>query len=953
MFRLTPTLRRFLFLCLTLSMWATVAKAQAPDTPEARSVDAIAAATTDPHYVSSWVSYVPQSDKVPSPQKFLGRIMGAPGELLGTEKTYAYARALAASSPRVKVFTIGKSEEGRDIILLAIADEAGIRDLDRLKAATAALSDPRRTDEATAAKLVSTSRPIYYFNAALHSDETGSTEAMVELAYRLAVSDQPMIQRIREKLIVLINPISNPDGRDKMVDWFYRYLKGKTDRPSLPRQSPPYWSKYTFVDINRDTHQQTHETTKAVHSMFHEWHPTVVHDLHEGSPLMMTWNGTGPYNPNIDPITYTEFLELSFHEVQAMTAMGMPGVSTWNFGEAFAHLYLDSVAMNHNSIGRGYETFGNGSAETEKRAVSASAASVEWYRPVPAPREVTWSARDNLNYQESGALAALDDAAGEAQEMLHNFYKKSWNSWQKGLTQPPYAFLIPENQGDPARVGQMVGRLMGQHIEVSRAQNAIQVKEGTFPAGTYVVRLDQPYRNYAVDLLTPQIYPKNGEAPYDDVSWELPAHYHLQAMPIADASIRNANLSPLLEMPHPAGHISGSGPVYLLQDTGQESLMAARYRLANFEIQVAEREFEQGGNKFAAGSWIIAPQSGLHDALASAASDLGLEFTQVVSAPNVARHIAKAPRIGLWVPWADTDSIGWIRYSLDQRKVPYTYLRDEDIRAGNLRARIDVLLYGHVDLELAEQIEGLPKRWSPMPFKKTARTPSFGTPAESDDITGGIGYEGLGQIQHFIEDGGLMVTLGSGSMLALEGGLVRFVRRSSGGVPRSLAGGGNASSSAAQNAATRTPGAHVRVTFDRPDHPIAYGYPARTYVFRQNFPLYDAPRRWMRMAYCTTCLDGPEDRSGVVMEWGDTESKSFVVSGQAWGEDNLVGRPAILDMPVGKGHVVSFNFNPMHRDLNRGDQRLLWNALLNWQAIAAGQPKNETGEPAPPQPEED
>jgi hypothetical protein len=953
MFRLTPTLRCLLFLCLTLSFGFGQATAQAPDTPEAGSVEAIAAATTDPHYVSPWVSYVPQSDTVPSPQKFLGRIMGAPGELLGTEKTYAYARALATASPRVKVFTIGKSEEGRDIILLAIADEAGIRDLDRLKAATAALSDPRRTDEATAAKLLSTSRPIYYFNAALHSDETGSTEAMVELAYRLAVSEQPMIQRIRERLVVLINPISNPDGRDKMVDWFYRYLKGKTDRASLPRQSPPYWSKYTFVDINRDTHQQTHETTKAVHSMFHEWHPTVVHDLHEGSPLMMTWNGTGPYNPNIDPITYTEFLELSFHEVQAMTAMGMPGVSTWNFGEAFAHLYLDSVAMNHNSIGRGYETFGNGSAETEKRAVSASAASVEWYRPVPAPREVTWSARDNLNYQETGALSALDDAAGEAQEMLHNFYKKSWNSWQKGLTQAPYAFVIPEDQGDPARVAQMVGRLMGQHIEVSRAQNAIQVKEGTFPAGTFVVRLDQPYRNYAVDLLTPQVYPKNGEAPYDDVSWELPAHYHLQAIPIADASIRKSNLLLLTELPHPAGRISGSGPVYLLQDTGQESLLAARYRLARFEIQIAERAFEQGGSKFAAGSWIIAPQAGLHDALASAASDLGLEFMQAASTPKVARHIAKAPRIGLWVPWADTDSIGWIRYSLDQRKVPYTYLRDEDIRAGNLPARIDVLLYGHVDLELAEQIEGLPKRWSPMPFKKTERTPSFGTPAESDDITGGIGYEGLGQIQHFIEDGGLMVTLGSGSMLALEGGLVRFVRRSSGGVPRSLAGGGNASSSAAQNAATRTPGAHVRVTFDRPDHPIAYGYAARTYVFRQNFPLYDPPRRWMRMAYCTTCLDGPEDRSGVVMEWGDAESKSFVVSGQAWGEDNLIGRPAIFDMPVGKGHVVSFNFNPMHRDLNRGDQRLLWNALLNWQAIVAGQPKNETGEPASPQPEED
>ena len=936
----------------SLALFLLPAIAQSPDVPEPGSVEAIAAATTDPHFVSPWVSYVPQSSTVPSPEKFLGRIMGAPGELLGTQKTYAYARALAAASPRVRVFTIGHSEEGREILMLAIADEAGIRDLDRLKAATAALADPRRTSEAAAEKLIPTSRPIYYLNAALHSDETGSTEAMIELAYRLAASEQPMIQRIRENVVVLINPISNPDGRDKMVDWFYRYLKGKTDRPALPRQSPPYWSKYTFVDINRDTHQQTHETTKAVHRMFYEWHPTVVHDLHEGVPLLMTWNGTGPYNPNVDPITYAEFLELSFHEVQALTAMGMPGVSTWNFGEAFADLYLDSVAMNHNSMGRGYETFGNGSAETERRSVPKSDLTMEWYRPVPPPAEVTWSARDNLNYQETAALAALDETAHYPKEMVRNFYRKGWNSWQKGLTQPPYAFLIPEDQGDPARVAQLVARLVGQQIEVDRAQSAVQLKEGNFPAGTYVVRLDQPYRNYAVDLLTPQHYPKDGEAPYDDVSWELPAHYHLQAIPTADSSVLNAALTRLTAPPRPTGRVTGAGSTYLLKDTGQEAFLAARYRLANFEIQIAERDFEQGGTKFPAGSWILASQTGLHDAILSTAAELGLDFVQVSAPPDVPRHKAKTPRIGVWVPWADTDSIGWIRYSLDQRKVPYTYLRDEDIRAGNLRARIDVLLYGHVDLELAEQIEGLPKRWSPMPFKKTAETPSFGTPAESDDVTGGIGYEGLAQIQRFIDDGGLMVTLGSGSMLALEGGLVRFVRRSSGGVPRSTAGGGPASAAAAQQAATRTPGAHVRVTFDRADHPIAYGYPAHTYVFRQNFPLYDIPRHWLRMAYCTTCLDGPQDRSGMVMEWGDTDGKPFVESGQAWGEENLIGRPAILDVPVGKGHVVCFNFNPMHRDMNLGDQRLLWNALLNWQAIVAGQPRPAATPASAPAPEE-
>ncbi len=923
---------------LLASSGALAQSAGSPDTAEPGSAAEIAQATTEARFGSPWVSYLPASASVPSPRAFLGRIPGAPGELANSDKVYGYFRALAAASPRVRLFTIGRSEEGRDIVLLAIADEEGIARLEELKAATAALADPRKTDSAAADRLIAGARAIYYFNAGLHSDETGSTESVVELAYRLAVSEQPMIRRIRQNLLVLINPVSNPDGRDKQVDWFYRFLKGKSDFARLPRQSPPYWSKYTFVDINRDTHQQTHETTKAVHRMFHEWHPTIVHDLHEAVPLLMTWNGTGPYNPNIDPITYTEFLALSFHEVEMLTGLGMPGVSTWNFGEAFAHLYLDSVAMNHNAIGRGYETFGNGSAETMVRTLEPDEVSPQWYRVLPPPAGgFRWSARDNVNYNESAALAALDYTAGNAHALLRNFYEKGYHSWRNGIDSPPYAFVIPQDQGDPARVGQLVARLLAQHIEVGRARSALRLKEGSFPAGTYVVRLDQPYRNYAVDLLAPQRYPKDGGEPYDDISWELPAHYHLQAIATADPGARALELTNLSAPPQVRGRVLGTGTYFLLPDTGQEGLLEARYRLAKFNIDIAEHAFTLKNADYPAGSWIIPPQSGLAAALRDCATELGLDFTATGAAPNVAHHAAPAPRLGIWVPWADTDSIGWVRYSLDQRHIPYVYVRDEDIRAGKLQDKFDVLLYGHVDLELAEQIQGLPKEWGPMPFKKTAQTPSHGTPAESDDITGGIGWEGLAQIQGFVEHGGLLVTLGSASMLPIEGGLIRGVRRDSGGPPRSTQGGGAAAAASAQESITRTPGAHLRVTFARPEHPIAYGYEAHTHVFRQNFPLYSIPRRWLRMAYCTTCLDGPFDTSSVVLEWGDRSGAPILVSGQIWGESNLIGRPAILDTAVGRGHIVTFNFNPLHRDLNRGDQRMLWNALLNWQAITAAQ----------------
>ena len=915
------------------------AQAPAPDTPEPNSVQEIAAATTEPRFLSPWVSYIPASATVVSPRTFWHRIPGAPGELAGTAAAYAYSRALAASSPRVKVFTIGRSEEGRDIILLAIADEAGIRDLEHLKAISAALADPRKADANAAEQLIASGRPIYYFNAALHSDETGSTETTLELAYRLAVSEQPQIQRIRQNLVVLINPVSNPDGRDKQVEWFYRYLKGKTVLEHLPRQAPPYWSKYAFVDINRDAHQQVHQTTRAVYRMFFDWHPIAIHDLHESEALLLTWNGTGPVNEHVDPLSYSERLELSFHEVQTLTGMGMPGVWTWNFGDDFAHLFMDSIGLNHNAMGRGYETFGNGTAETLEHTLGSDETTLDWYRPVPPPAQpFRWSARDNLNYMETAALAALDRVAQEPKVFLRNFYEKGLHSYQAGLSQAPYGFLIPPDQGDPTRVGQLVARLISLGIEVHRAAGPVQLQDGSYPAGTYVVRLDQPYRNYAVDLLTPSFYAKDAGEPYDDVSWELPAHYHLTVTPTADTAVRSANLTPLGTAPHFEGQVCGAGAVYVLKDTGQEGLLEARFRLAHFKISVAERSFQLNGTGYPAGSWILPAQAGLESALRETATRLGLDFVAVNATPEVATHSAPVPRLGVWVPWADTDTIGWLRYSLDQRHIPYVYVRDEDIRAGKLHDKYDILLYGHVDLELAEQIQGIPKAWGPMAFKKTSATPSLGTPAESDDITGGIGWSGVGELQRFVDSGGLLITLGSGSMLPLEAGIVRGVRRESGGVPRSSQGGGAAAAAAANDAVTRTPGAHLRVTFLRPDHPIAYGYSTHTHVFRQNFPLYAMPRHWLRMAYCTTCLDGPVDPSGVVMQWGDTDGKPFVISGQAWGEGNLIGRPAIFDLPEGQGHVVAFNFNPLHRDLNRGDQRMLWNAILNWYAILAPRP---------------
>ena len=566
---------------------------EAADVPEPGTREAIAAATTEPRFLSPWVADVPDSPTVPSPTKFLGHIAGAPGELTRTEEIYAYFRALAAATPRVRVETIGRSEEGREIVLAIVGDERNLARLDALKADMAALADPRKTDEAAMERIVSASPPFYMLHGGLHSSETGSPEMLMELAYRLAVSDAPNVREIRANVVVLINPVAEPDGRDREVDWFYRVLKGRTDFDQLPPRSPPYWGKYVLHDNNRDGIQRKLALTRATQDAFLAWHPAVVHDLHESIPLLTIWTGTGPYNANVDPITAVEIQAFAMNEVAALTAFGMPGVWTWAFTEGWSQYYADSVATNHNAIGRGYETFGNATAETVERWLEPdrytfagrNVTQTDWYRSLPAPKKpFRWSLRDNTNYMETGVLAALQYTARNAPDMLRNFWRRGRNAVEKGRAEAPYAVVLPEAQEDKVRLAVLVNLLRAHGVEVGRATAPFTVKDGTFPAGTFVVKMAQPYRGFALDLLLPQKFPEKTEwKPYDDVSWELPASLGVEAKAIEDPAVQAVAAEPVTRDVAFPGRVSGEGPVFLLKDTGQEAFLAARIRLAKYQ----------------------------------------------------------------------------------------------------------------------------------------------------------------------------------------------------------------------------------------------------------------------------------------------------------------------------------------------------------------------------------
>src|SRR6266568_4318323 len=407
--------------------------------------------TTDPSFTSPLVDYLPASQTVPTPTTVLGDVSGAPDRLPYAEDVYKYFRMLAASSPRVKVFTIGKSEEGREMIAAAIADPALLNSAKENSTRLAQLGDPRTIgfDDAKARGLIDQSFPVYYITGTIHSTETGAPTALMKLAYRLAVDDAPYIKYIRSHMIVLITPVVEVDGRDRMVD-IYKWHKANPgkDWPHLL-----YWGHYVAHDNNRDAMGMTLNLTRNVLDTYIDWHAQVLHDLHESVPFLYDNTvGDGPYNAWVDPLLADEWAELGWNNVAQMQSFGMPGVFTHGDFDTWSPGYLMFLAGMHNGISRLYETFGNGGADTDKRILTPEQYSRTWYRQNPPLPIVNWSQRDNNNYEQSALLATISYFSQHTHHFLENYYLKSKRATQKPTFEGPAAYVITNDEAHANRV---------------------------------------------------------------------------------------------------------------------------------------------------------------------------------------------------------------------------------------------------------------------------------------------------------------------------------------------------------------------------------------------------------------------------------------------------------------------------------------------------------------------
>jgi len=891
------------------SVVETRSPTQTQDADFARSV---AEWTTRPEFISPLVDHLPRVDGVPSPKDVLGYHIGAPKKLTYYADILRYYRALADASPRVKLFTTGHTDEGRETVVVFVGSEESIANLDKYKADLARLADPRGLSEEQAREVIEDAKPLYHVMGGLHSGETGPPEMEMELAYRLAVEESPLIQGIRDNVIVSFTPVAEPDGRDRYVDWYYRYLVD-IDNEDERLGGPPYWGKYVLHDNNRDINY-SQVTMRTLLDWYLEWHPPIMHELHESIPFMYDYSGQAPQNPSFDPILFGELPWFANWEMGQMIKYGMPGVWTHGFMDAWSPGYLGAMSYNHNGLMRMYEIFGNGGATTMMRDLTSGggrgANTREWYRPLPAYDSVLWSMRNNTNYSQTGVLLGLQLTSEFPKVVLENFYKKSLHSIEDGENETPHGWVIPAEQRDMTRVALLVNLLRLQGIEVGRASKKIEVGDSTYPAGSYVIKRNQPYGRLAKILLERQDnYPDPSLTTYDDSGWTMGLMLQAEVVVVDDKAVLDVSTSPVDEVKL-AGTVSGqrNAVVYAVAHYGSTNMISLRYRLRDLPVKAAEAEFEAGGVDMPAGSFVI-DASGAGDRVRAAVEELGLTAVGMGSEPDVAMHDLDVPRIAMYSTWGSTQDVGWVRYAFDKFGVPYDLIFKERVRRGNLRADYDVIVMPSQGFNGKGLVFGREPQDEPIAYTKTDRFQNLGMYGSSDDITGGMGLEGVLELQRFLDAGGVFMTLGNATTLPPDFGLVRDI---------------NASRTSGNFYAPRP---IVEAKILRSDSPIFYGYTDDVVPIKYtNGPMLSVP-------------DEDEDDQ-VLMKYvgGD----GAVLSGLMRGAAQIKDRPAIVNVPVGNGRLLMYSTNPVYRWQNHGEFNMLFNAIMNYDDLEVPAKKDRT-----------
>ena len=779
-----------------------------------------------------------------------------------------YMNSLAQRSPYVRVDTLGRTTEGRPFLLMTITAPANQARLAEIKRAQALLADPRRLADSTLAEIRQTQPAVILISNNIHSTEVASSQMGLTLAYRLATD--PGLTRLLDSVVVLMIPSMNPDGLDTVVSWYRRYKGTRYEGGPLPW----LYHKYVGHDNNRDWFMVTQAETRLVTRMLYkEWFPEVVYDVHQ-----MGSNGVrlfvppfiDPVNPNLDPALVAAINLVGAQMASALYDAGASGVAHQLSYDLWWHGGFRSTPTRHNMIG-----------------ILTEAASTRLGSPITLPFDSlrqpargvnqpaqwaggTWHLGDIVTYELIAAEALVRLAARDRATFIDRFVSLGRRAVDAGLAGNPFAYVLPPppDQRDPEAWASLANVLTSGGVEVHRAAEAFTADGRSYPAGSLVVLMGQPFRAHAKDMLEPQRYtPVNDRPPYDVAGWTVPYTMGVRAE-VVNAPF-SANLVKVDTVVPAPGRIEGAGEVFILKNrTNAESRAIAALLSAGQSLTIA-------------GDSVIVRGPRARAILTEQAARGGFGVTAVRTAPvSSGMTRQRLPRIALYQPWTGNIDEGWTRWVFEQYGITYTTVHDNDLKRGGLRQRFDVLVLPDAETRLL--VSGSDSTRVPLQY------------------AGGMTERGAEAISAFVRGGGTLVCLDGSSNFAiarLNLPVVNVLAGEASG-PQLLRFYAPGSIFGTVLGGVGTGGAGSPVTLGVPDSLKVYFESSAAFTV-------SAPARALA-----------------------TYPSEPLRSGYARFQERLEGKAALVEAPVGSGRVILFGFRPQFRGQTHGTFKLLFNAVL-------------------------
>jgi hypothetical protein len=837
--------------------------------------------------------------QVTSPREFLGFTPGDDYKLANYKQSFAWFKKIAPQTRRMKLFEVGKSAMGETMLLAAISSEENLARLDRLKEIARRLTQARGLTDSQAKALAKEGRAIVWIDGGMHASEVGHAQHTINLAYDVITREDEEYRKIRDRVVLLLMPSINPDGQNMVADWF-------NSNYGTPREGTPLpwlYQKYAGHDNNRDWYMlNLAETRNVTRLLYHEYFPQIVYNHHQSAPFparIFVPPNDEPMNPNIPPLVMRGIHIVGTAMHLRFEAEGKSGVisqatysSWWNGG-------MRTTPYFHNIIGILTET-GHASPYPANYKLNEKQMEPSTWYPNPY-RGGEWHFRDTVAYMNTGSMGVLNIAADLAETFQYNIYLMAKWAIEKGASEPPYGFIFPLDCRDPNTAVDFLERMILSGLEVHAAKTAFTYEGVSYPAGTPVILASQPYRPHLLDMTLPQKHPMrlqypNGPPvrPYDIAGYTLTeqmgvATVEMKAKPAAELL---ANLTKVSSISAPRVSITGgqAKAAYLLPHDRNVSITATnRLLAAGQKVQWLNEAATIAGKSYPAGTIVVPAGQGTREAIEKIVSDLRLPAVAVNDAVTAKTLKLRKLRVGTYDPYGGNMPQGWTQYILEKFEFDHTAVINPDIRAGNLKNKIDVLILTAFPNVEDRRVGGREGQGGLGAGFLGGPTPRELAPEVAARLKG-IGQEGLDNLAAFVREGGVLIACEAANEPTAN--LFKLPLRE-----------------VTKGTKFYSPGSVFKADVDTA-HPFGWGMPAEAKIY------FDNGLAWE--------VSSSDLQGGAFVRY---PNENPMTSGWIIGDEVIRNRAAAVEYKIGSGRVALFGFDVIFRGQPHLGFMLLFNAI--------------------------